>query len=1638
MKKMIAFSLVIISLLYLAPLSPAAAQVKDGYTLVPVLFSSAGVDVSSPFILTTPDDASLENISRSFSIDGQPAPAVTQEGAREFMIAPSMTLAQNTLYIFRLAREGRDDITWAFQTATRFQITSCFPYNQSTNVPVNTGIEITFSSGGYSPLDEYFSISPSVDGRFEYHKETAVFVPRALAYRTVYTVTVSSGITLEGSNETLPADYVFSFETESEPAYTPPTRPEYLYFYNNYVELPGIDAPRVAYSVYYQRGSSRPAPEINVYKFRTNEQAADAVRKISGIPGWSRYAGEDNLIATAALTRVMTFSAETGTENSYYETLELPDRLSQGFYLIDASVGGSRSQMIIQINDLPVQVIADDEKTIVWVNDIITGGASARATVYDVNGGRSYTTDSNGIAVIDRALEPDSSEQLNISSANGKTCVWLYTRYYIWGGRYYGSSSNEAYWTTLHLDRTLFKRDDNVSFFGFVSDRGNSGELENVTAVLTQAYGYGRYGARDILHRQVVHVENNAYSDEMRLPNLDAGYYSLTIYHGDAILGSTVFSVSDYVKPPYEIAAFADRAAVFAGDTVTFTARAGFFEGTPVADLELTYRLYSYGLTTSGSGTLRTNLDGEAEVSETIVPAESAQGETTLSFMVEATLPEIGETVRYASTRAFINDIVVRPQASRAGQNASLTVSVNSITLDRLNNGTAESYYDYLDAPVAGRAVSVEVYRVYFTKVESGTYYDYIEKRVVPRYSYVRNEEVISRFSITTDASGAASRNFSVPDREYESYFARLNCTDGNGRVIAQSVYIGRDYSDYYRNANSFSYYLDTDKDLYDVGERVSLTLRRGSDAVNGGNFLFLAMQRGIQSYQAGENPYSFTFSREHIPNVTVYCYYFNGYNYQSGYSMTKNIRFDYSVNNLTLTTATDKASYRPGDMCTVTITATDADGAPKEAVVNISVVDEALFALRDYRVDTLASLYRNLGTGFRLAYATHGTYSAPDDDEREESMGGGNDDAAMAPMSPNAEAEADGAYLRELFKDTAFFGTARTNELGEAAYTFRLPDNITSWRLTAAGVSNDLFAGNCVSNIIVTNPMFLSYSLGNVFLVGDIPTVGVNVYGSSLTGAEPVTFEVWDENTPDEKYTASGASFERVNIPLWELTNEGDGALIIRASVGNGAADAVRHQYSVLGTNREISDASYYEVTTDTVFSVGRGGLTSITFTDRGRGQYLYQLLCMRHVHGDRIEKLAARRAADSLVSEYFPDIDLPSVDGGFDATRYQRADGGIAILPHADSDPVTTVKLMRYIMDDVDVNALKNYLYGVFESENAGNKMCALYGLAMLREPVLLALDNYAMLDELAVKDAVYIALGYLALGETDTASALYDSRVAPYLQQITPYYRVNTGVDNDDILEATSAACVLATALGKPEKEGLYQYCINNFTTDALITLERLSHIEHEIAGRSGTAAGITYTLFGQRFTRELSNGGAYTLRIPVANMSEFELLEVTGEVGAVSVYSRPLTDTGELDEDITVRRRYYVVGGDENSTYAFEQGDLIRVQVWIDYSAKALSGSYCVTDYLPAGLEYVGNSARISGASGFGYGFYRYCAVEGRRVTFYDYNGMFNRGYLYYYYARVISPGTFTAEGPLVQNLNAGEYYTIGEDAVVVIR
>jgi len=1638
---------------------------RDGYILAPSIFGLSGVDPLASFVLRTPTNYSAS--MPAISIDGNPEPTISREDNNTFVITPTVPLTYNSVYVFRLTREDQD-ITWAFQTTVRFEIASTLPRNQSTNVPVRTGIEIDFSFGAAPDISNHFSIYPTVEGTFSRRGTTAIFMPtEPLAYGQVYTVTISEGIALPGTSEVINTAHTFAFETASAADQTTnnnwDTR---VHFSNRHITFPTFAPPTVHFWFNYDRNNPRPVIDMQLYRMNDRASAISAVGQISGAHHWARHLADERIISTSGLTRISSTRVNAPQDaNRWSESFTLPDILEPGFYLLNAVAGDSVNQMIIQITDLTAQVIADEDKALLWVHDMSTGrpvAASVRT------GGRTYNASSYGIAVVDRRIA--DGENL-IISAEGKDLVVFvnssdfdsfhshFTHWddwhmpmprssWDWAPRFSWHTANSYYWTALQLDRTLFQRDDTINLWGFVQNRRRSENITHVTAVLTE-HAWWHLPERDTLHRQNISVVDGAYSGEIRLPNVDPGFYELAIFHGDIMLSSIFFSVMDYVKPPYQLTVSASHAAVFAGEEVRFTAHTAFFEGTPVPDLEISHEAWGWELRAPGRARGQTNRDGILEIiARPTAETAAVQGERQLTFSAEATLPEIGWTHQSAGVRVFVNDIDVRPRATREGRDASLTVNVNNITLDRINDGTAEHWRDFLCSPVSGQRLSVNVVQIYWERVRDGQRYCHVIRQVVPRYRYERRENSVTRFDMTTNASGEASRDFQVTDRQNATYLARITTTDGNGRSITETAFIGRDWTTFHRHANEdFPFLYGVNPEGYDVGDPVELTIMRGTEAVTQGNFLFVVVQNGILSYHVGTNPLSFAFDERHVPNAQVFAFHFNGHTYHTSGHMSQRLNFNTADRVLNITVAPCQTAYRPGESATITVTVTDQSGRPKAANVNISIVDEALFALMDYDVDTVAMLYGQVNDRLRFAQSSHRTFISDGIETEDEQMYGWSGDMAMRNVAQAMPAAAEAAdagggggdtRIRERFEDTAIFRSVRTNSQGTASFSFELPDNITSWRMTASAISTDLYAGNSVQQIRVTQPMFAHYTLASTFLVGDTPYIGVNAFGTSLTGGEQVNFEVWRESAPTDIRSATGVSFARINIPLWEKTAEGMDAIVIRATVA-GYSDAIRHEYQVINSHRQVDVARFYEVTPSTMFEINPGGLTNITFTDHGRGQFLWDLFSLRSAtwrSGARIEGHIARREATRMIETHFPDVTLFRGSESFDVSDYQQPNGGIAILPYSEAELLTTVLLLPFIQDEVNLPALRGYLRSIADSSPTDNKMLALYGLAMLGEPVLLELRRYAALDNLSVRNAAYVGLALAVIGEEQAARDLYAARIAPHLRQIAPYYRVDIGANRREILDVTSVAALLAARLGMPEAIALHNYATRNRQASLTIDIERLKFISYEINNHTRTAASITYTLFGERVTRELGHGGSFTLRIPAQNMNQFNLVSVTGEVGAVSIIRVPLEDVNIVETDLSVTRQFFRAGSN-TATTTFDQDELIRVQITINYSQRNMEGSYMITDFLPAGLALVENSARF-GNRGSNTGWWAHATTEGQRVTFFDFNRRFYRVNTYYYYARVVNPGTFRAEGTLVQSVGAREYMVVGADTTITVR
>lgn len=83
-------------------------------------------------------------------------------------------------------------------------------------------------------------------------------------------------------------------------------------------------------------------------------------------------------------------------------------------------------------------------------------------------------------------------------------------------------------------------------------------------------------------------------------------------------------------------------------------------------------------------------------------------------------------------------------------------------------------------------------------------------------------------------------------------------------------------------------------------------------------------------------------------------------------------------------------------------------------------------------------------------------------------------------------------AEVRSNFLDTAFWqADLVTDASGKASLTVTLPDNLTTWRLDARGLTADTLVGQSTVDIVASKPLLIRPVTPRFFVVGDPGAAG-------------------------------------------------------------------------------------------------------------------------------------------------------------------------------------------------------------------------------------------------------------------------------------------------------------------------------------------------------------------------------------------------------------------------------------------------------------------------------------------------------------------------------------------------------------------
>lgn len=1562
---------------------------------------SLGISTTTAFKLVFSKAADEQTVAAALNVEPEQAFSVKKLSDKEFAMEFEKPLKGNSIYSFTLNdKDTGAKKSWAFQTKKQFNIIRTMPRDKSTHIPLNSGIEITFSHQGIENADKYFEISPKVNGRFEWNKKTLVFIPEELKANTIYTVTIKKGIGVSGSEEKLQSDYTFKFQTEASAESR-----KYFSFAEDMYNFTPQAVP--ALQVYSQKDMANSKLPVELYSYPDIDSFMQDLKKATADPSWAVNYDKD-IYDPTALVKAASFEGQIVTYKvSYWESyyLMFPSQLSEGYYLAVTEIDGYKYFAQVQINKASVYIMTTNEKSLLWLNDT-TSGQPIPAASFGLGQGAWAATDSNGIAVLDADLTATNSDAsmlyyiIKPKSGLPYAAAVPNNTYEPWYGSY-SSSTIDNYWTYMYLDRSVYLMNDTVNVWGILKPR--DGAVMQTDAELEMiCYNYYRSDndSESVITSQDITISpDGTFTGSLKIDNFNPGSYEVRVRVGNKVMLTSYMQVMDYTKPVYVLDIKPDKSDMYAWDTVNFDITASFFEGTPASGLKLDYTQYS-GVD-SKNGTLVCDGNGRTKLAVKPSIAETGWRPVTLSLNLRNADAQEQQSEAYSYINVFPKDTMIETQTMTENGIGTVSFTTSRIDISQVkNDGRSYRQEDEYRGKSVDIPLTAKLYERYYEKKKTGDYYDYINKVRRNIYEYYEVQKLVREYSFNT-VNGKYELQY--PSDKDKRYMVEIHGNDSAGRPISESIYI---YSwDGFDPYNTEKYSMNADwQKRYKVGEQVTAEVKYNKEEPYTGRdqkYLFIRLQKGILDYTVSDNAvYNFSFDNKYIPNLSVkaLCFDSNGI-YNAGMAM---YQYDESEKKLDIEVKPDKESYEPGDEVRLSVLVKDTSGKPAASEVNISLVDEAYFALFPQYVDTLGSLYNlTVSSGFLSEYFSY---------DPVEDFG-----------SPMAESGGEGMdqSVRNDFKDTAVFTTTKTGADGKAEVTFKMPDNLTSWRITAQAVTKDLYAGSSTSNISTKLPFFVDSIFNKRFLTGDIPSILVRASGEELGAGDEVSFKVTISGMDGKNkgsYAAKGIANTYKEIQLDALA-QGTYSVRIEGSCP-GLSDAMERSFTVSDSMLETSVTNIIKLSENTAVTNDTKGLTTLEFYNEDSSVLYSELHKLYWNWGQRLDQVLARKISGKLLQNYF-NKNIYSEDEP-DLSEYQIDDGGLALLSYDSSSPELSAKMCSLAADGIDRGYLAFYFRRLIENEETAPEdvIYAYWGLAALKEPVLL--DIRSMLEDgsLDLKSRLVLGAALADAGDYQGASAVYKTAMENSGTVTDTFAWIESG-SRDESIENTALCTLIAMKTNAPEKMKLFSYITTNSTSTLLVNLERLIFVTNYIKDAS-LVNSFTYELDGVKKQVELQKGSSFRLTLTPEKLAAIRFSGITGNIQVASSYTVPISEHMKSKSDLIAISRSYSAGSKKGPITAFDRTDTVKVTLTVDFGENAPDGYYEVTDILPAGFRYL---QPIYGEKGIDGDWDYPHEVTGQKVVFgyyYNKNNIFYSDKKIEYFAKAVSPGSYTADSSAIRH------------------
>ncbi len=786
----------------------------------------------------------------------------------------------------------------------------------------------------------------------------------------------------------------------------------------------------------------------------------------------------------------------------YYLTITSPETISLDYR-------PDQHFMVVATANLTIKSTTDS--MVVWATDVQTGQPipNAPITIYGTNLSiqAEGVTDANGIVqfelppvedlYIPRMAVLDTDEHFGMGSSGWSDGIdpWQFNQPY--------SFYPLQYRVYLYTDRPVYRPDQPVYFRGIVRQKDDVAYTPPPFVTVPVEIFDDR--GEIIYFDEVPLTEYGTFNGSFDLAaDASLGFYRMRVdlptesrfqYEG----GSVSFNVAEFRSPEFQVELIPLEPEVVQGDTIEVKLNSRYFFGGAVSDATVEYNVvanpFMFNYTGPGGRYNFTDFDYDSGPSSfygsssgRIANGEvttDSQGNATIAFnadledaiqsqrfTVEATVRDESNQVVAGRTSVVVHQglvyVGVRPE--RYVTTAGSHTTMNLISVDWESN------------PVPKQDIDIEVMERRWSSVQE----EDPSGRTV--WTWEVEEITVADGNVTTDDAGRADWAFVAPYGGIFKVTATSHDNAGNEIRTSTTVWVSSQEYVSWRQQNSNRIDLIADANDYSIGDTAEILI---PSPFQGTVEALITVERGniISSeritMESNSYVYQLPITDDFAPNAFVSVMLVKGVdetNPVTAFRMgTIQLGVDAEQKTLNIEITPDVEQATPGDTVTFTIKTTNYQGEPVPAEVGVALTDLASLSVGE----------RNSPEIFTFFYGTQSlairtaTILTMNTDQITQTV--------LDTIKGGGGGFGEGGIfdIREEFIDTAYWnGALVTDADGIASFGVTLPDNLTTWRLDAKGLTlgadGHMLIGEETFDLLSTKPLLVRPITPRFLVVGD------------------------------------------------------------------------------------------------------------------------------------------------------------------------------------------------------------------------------------------------------------------------------------------------------------------------------------------------------------------------------------------------------------------------------------------------------------------------------------------------------------------------------------------------------------------------